>query len=339
MAIVWESSANIYLDLNSRPIELGYTRHPKSDRTSTENDPIAGNALLLHQTYVPQTVAVAPIIPKDVVVCDRVEGCTAFVAHHGGRAAFERLSRALRSKKRAEKSQLAHEAAAALRTAPSSAAARYALSVAAHRASNVALGKLNAFGARPPAAADAKARKAWHAKRQVHSTDAQERLYESLCQLRGFVRLEPPSAKHARTFIGEVFQTASVVAKETARESGIRAYLLSAEIAVIQARGLYDSGAYEEAAIALQPVTAIAERDAPAKKVRREAAAKKAAKKAAKRAARRRKRKAAGKKPTLRAITTVLRAAHLEAQLYSGEEDIVDLNERIARMVRFHSSV
>jgi hypothetical protein len=83
---------------------------------------------------------------------------------------------------------------------------------------------------------------------------------------------------------------------------------------------------------------AIADRDAPAKKVRREAAAKKAAKKAAKRAARQRKREAAGKKPTYRTISTVLRAAQLEAQLYSGEEDIVDLNARIERMVRFHSS-
>jgi hypothetical protein len=183
MAIVWERSAELYVDVHSRPYALGYTRHPV-------DDPELGNVVLLHQTYVP-IITTAPIIPKDVVVCDRAEGCDAFVAQHGGRAAFERLSRALDAKRRAEKMQLAREAAEALRVAPSSATARFALSVAAHRASKIALGKLNALGARPPAAADASARTAWHAKRQQHSTDAQERLYESLCQLRGFVRLHP----------------------------------------------------------------------------------------------------------------------------------------------------
>jgi hypothetical protein len=176
--------------------------------------------------------------------------------------------------------------------------------------------KLTALGTSPPP----KDRARWVKRRKRLSTAAQQRLFESLGQLRSWVRAQPPSSRAARAFIGEVLDLASVVARETAKESGIRAYLLSAEIALVQARGLFDSGDYEAALMALEPVAGIAKRDGPAKKARRI------------------KDQEERMREGGEAVDLMddLERAQLDAQLFSSEEDIIDLEARAVRMCVLH---
>lgn len=309
--VLWESSPSVALDVAMRPIELAFTRHVAAGVEAAASGDTHDDALVLHQRWASAAIVAAPP-GRAVVVCDAMEGCNSFVGARASRRAFERVAQF----KGTSRKKRARAAAAALTEDPHAAEARYALSKTSHRAGKTAMRKLTALGTSPPP----KDRARWVKRRKRLSTAAQQRLFESLCQLRSWVRAQPPSSRAARAFIGEVLDLASVVARETAKESGIRAYLLSAEIALVQARGLFDSGDYEAALMALEPVAGIAKRDGPAKKARRI------------------KDQEERMREGGEAVDLMddLERAQLDAQLFSSEEDIIDLEARAVRMCVLH---